>query len=392
VNWFSSLYKHIHIYGNEPCPCGSGKIYKECCFIGTDKKVPTEQVDYYVSEMLHRSMLRTCLHPNTGECKGIIKEAHALQNRRILSKLSVNGHVWLLNTHKKPLLIPIENKETDTVFMFDKVGVNKATTYSCFCDYHDNVAFADIEKPLGDLDVNNDKQKYLYAYKAFIFEYYKDMVSRRLFQNQAKDFPSSLKKIQTVPYYRMLTQKAIEMDLYRNYFDKGLLNSDYSGLETIVLEIPSEINFAIFSCIALDFDLFGKKIINTDQKIDFMRKLFITAYPAGNRSFILFSFLKADKDSYGSVGRQLQSADINIVKYYFSYVLPLYSENLILSPRLWDSWDEPTQGAMTFYANSKGRQLYFLKKMIAYKMRSIKKQKDELSNGKRGKLDLFTIN
>ena len=35
-------------------------------------------------------------------------------------------------------------------------------------------------------------------------------------------------------------------------------------------------------------------------------------------------------------------------------VLPLYSENMVLSPTLWRAWDEETQMAYTYYANLHG--------------------------------------
>ena len=75
-----------------------------------------------------------------------------------------------------------------TLIQFDclRIGVNKATTQSCFCDFHDNVVFADIEKPLDGFDKNDEKQIFIFAYKTFIFEYYKDLVAIKLFQHQLK--------------------------------------------------------------------------------------------------------------------------------------------------------------------------------------------------------------
>ncbi len=56
----------------------------------------------------------------------------------------------------------------------DKVGVNHATTATCFCDVHDDEVFAPIEKRGGTIfDKESEEHKYIYAYKAFIFEYYK---------------------------------------------------------------------------------------------------------------------------------------------------------------------------------------------------------------------------
>ena len=51
-----------------------------------------------------------------------------------------------------------------------------------------------------------------------------------------------------------------EMNEVKSFFDKGIVSKDYTGLETCVIEIPESIKFATYACIAVDFDLKGKKI------------------------------------------------------------------------------------------------------------------------------------
>ncbi len=50
-----------------------------------------------------------------------------------------------------------------------RTSANDATTETCFCDYHDNVAFAIIEEAAPDFDENSNEMKFVYAYKAFIY-------------------------------------------------------------------------------------------------------------------------------------------------------------------------------------------------------------------------------
>ena len=52
---------------------------------------------------------------------------------------------------------------------------------------------------------------------------------------------------------------------------------------------------------------------------------------------------------------QMKNASFDKLKYYINLVLPLYSENIVLIPNLWESWDEETQYAFIFYANLQGK-------------------------------------
>lgn len=77
----------LFIHGDELCPCGSGKMFSDCCKnkpdLGTIKSPkPTEVL---LMERIRKSLKkrRVCLHPDQIRCRGHIKEAHALQNHKI---------------------------------------------------------------------------------------------------------------------------------------------------------------------------------------------------------------------------------------------------------------------------------------------------------------------
>ena len=84
----------------EPCPCGSGAAYNACCK-GKSKapentKKPPEVL---IMEKMRKAPQKCCLHPDTSNCKGKIKEAHALQNNKIISLLAgTDRHVYMLDT------------------------------------------------------------------------------------------------------------------------------------------------------------------------------------------------------------------------------------------------------------------------------------------------------
>lgn len=177
--------KYIRILDGEPCPCGSGMKHKDCCknkvmsISQTSKKPPEVQV----MEMMRKSMKRCCMHPDQAQCKGKIKEAHALQNNKIISLLAGNErHVYMMNSKKQPLIIPMKKGDPAVIVEMSRTSANDATTETCFCDLHDNTVFAAIEKGEPDFDESNEVMKFVYAYKSFIFEYYKQSTAINIFK------------------------------------------------------------------------------------------------------------------------------------------------------------------------------------------------------------------
>jgi len=69
--------------------------------------------------------------------------------------------------------VSLEKGRIEIIVELSRISVNDATTEPCFCDFHDNIAFAAIEKGAPNFDKLNEEMKFVYAYKALIFEYYK---------------------------------------------------------------------------------------------------------------------------------------------------------------------------------------------------------------------------
>ena len=382
--------KYIKIWGNEACPCGSGIKYKDCCKNkGTtsnqnSKKPPEVQI----MEMMRKSTERCCMHPNQSQCKGGIKKAHALQNNKIISMLSGSDrHVYIMDAKKQPLIIPMKNGESDVIIKIRKTSAKQTTTETCFCDYHDNIAFAAIEKDAPDFDETNEEMKFVYAYKAFIFEYYKQRTAMDVFKECFKKNPVAFKSASMVGMYRMLQLKMDEFEPVKSHFDKEILAGTHAGITTCVIKIPEQIKFADYAYIAPDYDLDGNRIKHTVKGV--MHRIAITVFPELTQSYILLSCLETEKSIYQKLFDQLKTASVDKVKFYISMILPLYSENMVLSPELWNNWNEDNQQAYAFYANLKGPQATVYGKAIGMGLRNAAKCGSNFDYSKRGKLDLF---
>ena len=244
---------YFRIFDNENCPCGSGKKFKECCKGKSDqepaqsKKPPEVQV----MEQMRKSMVKCCMHPDKSNCKGKIKNAHALQNNKIIS----------------------------------------------------------------------------------------------------------------------------------------LLAGTYNGIETCVITIPERIKFANYAFIAPDYDLNGKRIKHTIKGV--MHRIAITAFPEDKKSYILLSCLSSEKNIYAKFFEQIDNASLEKIKFYFSMMLPLYSENMVISPALWNKWDVEIKMAFTFYANLKGQTFKRYSIAIGMGLKNAVNSKIPFDYSKRGKIDLF---
>ncbi|MCD6436114.1 MAG: hypothetical protein J7L15_06965 [Clostridiales bacterium] len=229
--------------------------------------------------------------------------------------------------------------------------------------------------------------KFVYAYKAFIFEYYKQRIAMDIYKECFKKNPSAFKSASMVGMYRMLQLKMQEFEPVKSHFDKEIMAGTHNGIVTCVIKIPEQIKFANYAFIAPDYDLEGKKIRHTIKGV--MHRIAVTAFPESTQSYILFSCMETEKPVYQKLFDQFKIASVDKIKFYMSMVLPLYSENMVLSPELWNTWNEETQMAYTFYANLNGREAFVYAKGIDMGLRNAAKSESGFDYSKRGRIDLF---
>lgn len=380
---------HSRIKDNEECPCGSGKLFVDCCknrspVISSSKEPPEVQL----MKRMRSSMKKCCMHPDKSRCNGRIKKAHALQNNKIVSLLAgTERHVFMLDAKRQPLLVPLETGEIVTTIEVSKTSANDATIETCFCDYHDNIAFAAIEKEAPDFDINNDEMKFVYAYKAFIFEAYKEEMSYSVFQNCFRENPAAFQSKEMVLMYRMLQLKHREFVPVRNHYDAQIMAGSYNGIYTCTVRIPEQIQFADFAFIAPDFDMNGKSIHHTMKGI--MHRISLTIFPEATQSWLLVSCLDDEFHIYRNLFDQLSSASLDKLKFYLNMLLPLYSENMVLGYNLWSGWDDEMRNAYTYYANLNGPDAKRMGMVVQMGLKNAGKRNNEKAYQNNPKINLF---
>ncbi len=338
------MFNQIKLSSKEDCPCGSQKSYGECCKMKSPKVFKSQgEFLNYMGRMMKKSRIKLCLAEGCeSKGKSVIK-AHALQENRILNKLSSENIVYMQNFSRDPQMIEVEKDKPEPFYFLEEVKIKDATVATCFCREHDDAIFSKIEKSQYTLKNLDDEQKFLFAYKTFSFEFYKELVAKKFHSNMFSGVPQLSKIPLYVKQYRNAVLKENDLLYYKSYYDEAFKNKDYGGLETVVIEFPFRIQFANYMTVAPPFDLKGKRIKSIDRRTKRMKYLFYTTFPVDEKSYLLVSGLKSDLDVYGDYFEQLRNAPTGLIQYYINVFIPLYSQNLIISPLLWNEWDEVGQ-------------------------------------------------
>lgn len=382
----------LFIHDYELCPCGSGKMFSNCCKNKPDSgpsKSP-KPTEVLLMERMRNSLKkrRLCLHPDQTRCQGDIKEAHALQNHKIISLLaSSDNHVMMQDHTKQPIVFDDNPLNPIVIVPFSKVSGNKATTQSCFCDLHDTELFKPIEAGAPDFDPDNEEMRFVYAYKAFVFEYAKQLQLMSILKETFVERPQVSLIPEIVKEYRIQCLRMEEFEPVKNHFDSEIMSGTHNGIETCVVKILYQIGFANYAYIAPDFDLNGERI-ETIEGCGKMHGLAVTVLPESNQSYILLSCLSSEEKIYHDFFEQIQVSDISKVLYYFNLLLPLFSENLVISEKLWDNHSEKGQFGLVHMANLIGTDQFNLSHTIGMALRNAAKNK-KMDYSKRGEIDLF---
>lgn len=328
--------KNIKINNSEPCLCGSGKKFKDCC----KKKMFTSSTPYsedilnnpqrinaILQNMMDKTDFKICMYPDKSQCKLPIKNAHTLQNNGVLSYIADSEHVMVTD----PL-----NKVRQG-YITKKISKNKATTFYGFCEYHDNFLFQNIE--LKEY-VNEIKQNFLYAYRMVAQEYHKKERVLSSLQNCVKNNPSILLSPIMVENYRMMALSRNDAKELMDIFNDSYVNQNFDILHNYVYKFNQQYQFAVTTMYVPASTLAGEELVDIYSKEqDRLPSVFLTVIPCNNCSYFIMSCLNSD---YAKIKKYFDDVEILTeieLKRFLNWTLPTYSENIVLSPKLWNSWN-----------------------------------------------------
>lgn len=283
--------------------------------------------------MKNKKKLLFCLHEDCN-CSSQIIKSHSIQNNKILSKLSVNNHVYTISTDPNQIM-GVDIK---------KCGKNDATTSTCFCLNHDTDIFKPIE--LKDYEYS-EEQNFLYAYRAFSKAYYDKLDEQAAQQCIFAACPNRYIELGLVGRMRGTTIGVQENEAIRLYLNKALDERRFSAVETITITFDFEIQFATSYMCPMSYDLMGNQINDVWSMKDRMKNIFVSMFPENGKSYVLISWLDIDAISFLEVKEQFKSLRDNSNKRFLintlNNMVACQSDNFAFNPKYFESWDKETK-------------------------------------------------
>lgn len=293
---------------------------------GDLKKLFYSSINSEFNKCLERSM----------ECENKAIKAHSVQNSNVLDLLCEDGHV-----------IQIKLKvggDAQPEPEYKLVGRNRATTFTGLCSTHDSDIFREIDTE--EIDVNNVRQLYLLAYRSVLRELHATMHAAGMIQGayqqrvemgldpKGQPSPAGMEAI-----FQMM--KSWRTYRYRCKFDKLEEAGDYENLVHFTKELEtSEATLAASV-------LFGVgKYTNEEDLVG----VALNIVPLSeNKTVVIFSYLKEHEGEVKKAFPELYEAEAHYFGYVVSKLLLEYGENLVISPKYYDSWSDEKRTCILDY-------------------------------------------
>ena len=309
-----------------PCLCGAPRKFKDCCWGLTDEQIQNKANGKVIKEAGKRANIKTCLYPDKSQYSEGIIQAHGLQNNKILSKLSENGDVYMVD-----VLFGKNGPQIELV----KQGRKKATTFTGFCGKHDTEVFSPIENQ--DYETGNKMQEALFAFRALAKEWHTKLKSKNMFDGVLKTNRNEY----VLAFYEgiMLALDDIEKEMLA--FQEVLLVEAPDRISTKLIVFEGEADVAVSACITMSHDFNGKRLEHfTSHPWLTPDQLFITIFPQNGKTFCLLSYDTNATETFAFLDEQLLNKSVAEQKELLSRLVIHHSENIVYSPRYIDALSE----------------------------------------------------
>jgi hypothetical protein len=275
-----------------------------------------------------------CLWP-ASICTEPAIRAHSVQNRRVLDLLCSDGHVIM------PRLETSLDRRPRTVFQ--RIGRNRATTFTGLCGRHDQELFTTIDNE--PIDLSNEQQLFLLAYRASLHESHAtrkaavDTQSAFLAGAErglySKDEPSSAGLHATDHLIlAYITYEATEQ------LGQAYLEGLWNRLEHTVLRIDAPPSIAVSAMISTDL---------YSQVLDAAAYVFLNVFPLDREHVAVFSYRRDERLQAHTAYGDIWDASGDHQKYLLSKLILRRCSNFVIAPRLFDKFSEPQKEAMRAY-------------------------------------------
>jgi len=238
--------------------------------------------------------LNYCSHPESPtNCNGKIIKSHSIQKSNVLSKISKNGHVKKFK-HKQLF--------KNSLFDVSDIGINEASTFKGFCNFHDTLVFKLIETPPL---IINEETAFLFAYRAicerlFTKKLEKNLIplKRKILNSKKEDLENIANKPKAIKDLLFLNEEALILNLhdinikqkeiyiyekgvdfglrdlnsYKSDYDNSLLSNNFKDVKFFALTFDNVPDIMCSFALYPEIDFKGKKLqdFNDQNRLDLL--------------------------------------------------------------------------------------------------------------------------
>ena len=281
----------------------------------------------------HNAKFGRCLYP-FHDCSSKPIQAHSIQNSTTFDLLQTNNHLIQLKMQFNPQIEPY--------LEFKSIGRNEASTFLGMCATHDNALFEPIDKY--PIDLENEEQKFLLAYRSVLKEFYAVMTGfiriQKTYQERIASglIPGSdTKEMVTVEW----GIKAYETHQYKEKFDIALKANDFSSIKHLFLLLNNQPpSIACSQLFSADSYQYGDDVL----------RVVLNILPiATDKTVILFSSTEKEFSLAQSYLHRCFQGDDNFKKYEISKLVIKNCENFFINPKFFQTWTREKQKKIMEY-------------------------------------------
>lgn len=301
------------------------------------KKSATNSVKEHFFQM-HAQNTTQCYEPKE-ICASTAINAHSIQKKSVLDRLSENGHVIM------PKMLLQGSKPSS--IRFDLVGCNKATTFTGLCDKHDNEIFKSIDD--FEFDLNNSEQLFLLAYRSVLREYHvvrqNAVRFQSVYQKRVDEGLSPGNEPCDAGIFALEhCMNAFDSYEYKRKFDSILLQNEKDKIKhEVILVSGQNPTIAVSSMYSLD-EFPGPNDVP---------RVCLNIFPVQNDVVIVFSWLAEDDSPVKSYLQSISSSMGKYQLYLVSKAVIQSCDNFVISPAYFNFLSESQRNTITdFYAHT----------------------------------------
>ncbi|NGZ11903.1 MAG: hypothetical protein CV088_21475 [Nitrospira sp. LK70] len=309
--------------------------------------------DYEIKARLRKAFgNKICLHPQRSVlcCSEQIVQAHSVSASANLDAIAEDGHVMHFYFSSKATMAQMGRVTVQ------EIGVNKASTFSGFCSFHDSQTFAPIDQPIDRL---NNSHCFLLAYRALCLGLYTKTASFDVNTGLAKDIDRGKDEqsqfvIQRELCFREGGLVAALRDLHRlkAQFDEYLLNKDFDAISTYVIELDHTPQIMCSVGFGAEVDFNGNRLQslgNPKAPLDICTCSIIATKYGGA---VVFAWLAEQNGASSRLIDSLHSLKTHLVPSAVIRLVFEHGENVYFSKSWWKGLELYTRNKLEDRANS----------------------------------------